>query len=72
MRINKSVDVCHHFVREQHHEKKDFFVKHVKSEENESGILRKNTTEKILKGDTPITSDQKWDFDGLEGLLEDC
>jgi hypothetical protein len=50
MRINKSVDVCHHFVREQHHEKKDFFVKHVKSEENESDILRKNTTEKILKG----------------------
>jgi hypothetical protein len=45
----KHVDVRHHFIGE-HCEKKDFDVKHVKSEENESDILTKNMTEKILKG----------------------
>jgi hypothetical protein len=45
----KHIDVRHHFVRE-HHEAKNFAIKHVKSEENESDILTKNATEKILEG----------------------
>ncbi len=45
----KHIDVRHHFIRE-HYDKKDFELKYVKSEENESDILTKNTTEKILKG----------------------
>jgi hypothetical protein len=43
----KHIDVRHHFIRE-HHEKKNFAVKYVKSEKNESDILTKNTIEKIL------------------------
>ncbi len=45
----KHIDVRHHFIRE-HYEAKDCAIKHVKSEENESDILTKNTTEKILEG----------------------
>ncbi len=45
----KHIDIRHHFIRE-HYELKHFDIKYVKSEENESDILTKNTTEKILKG----------------------
>ena len=45
----KHIDIRHHFLRE-HWEKKSFYVKYVKSEDNESDILTKNTIEKILKG----------------------
>jgi hypothetical protein len=45
----KHIDARHHFIRE-HYEAKDFAIKYVKSEENESDVLTKNTTEKILEG----------------------
>ena len=44
----KHIDVRHHFLREQW--QISFLVKFVRSEDNESDILTKNTVEKILKG----------------------
>jgi hypothetical protein len=43
----KHIDVRHHHLRE-HYELKNFEIKYVRSEDNESDILTKNTTEKIL------------------------
>jgi hypothetical protein len=44
----KHIDIRHHFIRE-YYESKHFYIKYVKSEDNESDILTKNTTEKILR-----------------------
>jgi hypothetical protein len=46
----KHIDVRHRFVIREHCEAKNFAIKHVKSVENESDILTKNATEKILEG----------------------
>jgi hypothetical protein len=44
----KHIDVRHHFLRE-HFEKKRFHIKFVRSEDNESDVLTKNTPERLLK-----------------------
>jgi hypothetical protein len=44
----KHIDVRYHFLRE-HFEKKRFNIKFVRSEDNESDILTKNTPERLLK-----------------------